>query len=47
MDPILFIISIVAALVAGAAVLVPSEGARHRHHWNEDELRNQLGASSH
>lgn len=45
MDPILFIITIVAAVIAGAAVLLPSEG-RHSHSWDEEELRNQLGASS-
>lgn len=45
MDPILFIISLVAAVIAGAAVLLPSE-TRHPHTWDEEELRNQLGASS-
>ena len=43
MDPILFIITIVAAVIAGAAILLPSEG--HSHSWDEEELRNQLGAS--
>lgn len=47
MDPILFIIAIIAALTAGAAVLLPSEGSHRRHHWDEDELQNQLGASVH
>lgn len=46
MDPVLFIITLIAALVAGAAVLLPSEGRRRRHSWDEEELRNQLGASS-
>ena len=45
MDPILFVITVIAALVAGAAVLLPSETAR-RHHWDEDELADQLGAAS-
>ena len=44
MDPFLFVITVIAALVAGAAVLLPSETSR-RHHWDEDELRNQLGAA--
>lgn len=45
MDPILFIITLVAAVIAGAAVLLPSEG-RRPHTWDEEELRDQLGASS-
>ncbi len=44
MDPILFVITVIAALVAGAAVLLPSETARRRT-WDEEELHNQLGAS--
>ncbi len=46
MDPILFVIAIIAAVVAGAAVLLPSETRRSRP-WDEDELRDQLGASLH
>ena len=45
MDPILFVITVIAALVAGAAILLPSETSRRRH-WDEDELANQLGAAS-
>lgn len=45
MDPILFVITLVAAVIAGAAILLPSEG-RRRHSWDEEELRNQLGAGS-
>lgn len=45
MDPILFIITLVAAVVAGAAILLPSEGQRS-HSWDEEELSNQLGASN-
>lgn len=43
MDPVLFIITLIAAGVAGAAVIFPSETTR-RHSWDEDELRDQLGA---
>lgn len=46
MDPILFVITLIAALVAGAAILLPSEGRRRPHSWDEEELRNQLGASN-
>jgi len=46
MDPILFIITLVAAAIAGAAILLPSERSRP-HHWADEEyLRDQLGASS-
>ena len=47
MDPILFVITVIAGLVAGAAVLLPSETARRRRSWDEEELHNQLGASAH
>jgi hypothetical protein len=46
MDPILFVITIIAAAVAGAAVLFPSETSRRRS-WDEDELSDQLGAGLH
>ena len=45
MDPVLFIMSVIAAGIAGAAILLPSDGHRRRP-WDEDELRDQLGASS-
>lgn len=44
MDPILFVITIIAAVVAGAAVLLPADTPRRRS-WDEDELNDQLGAS--
>lgn len=43
MDPVLFIITLIAAGVAGAAVIFPSETTRRRS-WDEDELSDQLGA---
>lgn len=43
MDPTLFILTIVSAVVAGAAVFMPSEN-RRGHHWDEEDLRDQLGA---
>jgi hypothetical protein len=46
MDPILFVITLVATFVAGAALLLPSDLGR-RHAWDEDELSDQLGANSH
>ena len=44
MDPILFILTIVAAGIAAAALLLPSESPRVHWSWDEDDLRNQLGA---
>ena len=44
MDPILFILTIIAAVVAGAAVLLPSE-TRRPIAWDEDDLQHQLEAS--
>lgn len=44
MDPILFVLVIVAAGVAAAALLLPSESPRVRWPWDEEDLRNQLGA---
>lgn len=44
MDPILFVLSVLAVAIAAAAILLPSEG-RHPHPWDEEDLDNQLGAS--
>lgn len=44
MDPILFVLTVVAAVVAAAALLLPSHTSRLRWSWDDDELRNQLDA---
>lgn len=45
MDPILFILTILAAGIAGAAILLPSESPRRHRSWDEEDLRNQVEAS--
>lgn len=45
MDPILFVLTIIAAGVAGAALLLPSESPRRHRSWDEDDLRHQLEAA--
>lgn len=44
MDPILFVLTVLATLVAGAALLLPSDASRVRWAWDDEELRNQLEA---
>ena len=42
MDQILFVLTVLATVVAAAALLLPSDASRVRWPWDEEELRNQL-----
>jgi hypothetical protein len=43
MDPLLLILTLLAVGVLSAALLMPSERKRG-HHWDDEDLRSQLGA---